>query len=41
MLFIVQKGEPGDTTTSFMALRDDRAAYDPETIETIAQSASP
>ena len=35
----VQKGEPRETTS--WRLRDDRAAYDPETIETIAQSASP
>lgn len=34
----VQKGEPRDTTS--WRLHDDRAAYDPEAIETVAHSAS-
>jgi proteasome lid subunit RPN8/RPN11 len=33
----VQKGEPRDTTS--WRLQDDRAAYDPEAIETVARSA--
>jgi proteasome lid subunit RPN8/RPN11 len=33
----VQKGEPRDTTS--WRLQDDRGAYDPEAIETVAQSA--
>ena len=33
----VQKGEPRDTTS--WRLHDDRAAYDPEAIETVAHSA--
>lgn len=32
----IQKGEPRDTTS--WRLRDDRAAYDPEAVETSAQS---
>jgi proteasome lid subunit RPN8/RPN11 len=34
----VQKGEPRDTTS--WRLQDDRIAYDPESIETLAHSAS-
>lgn len=37
MIVSVQKGEPRDTTS--WRLHDDRAAYDAETIETVAQSA--
>jgi proteasome lid subunit RPN8/RPN11 len=34
----VQKGEPRDTTS--WRLQDDRSAYDPETIETLARTAN-
>lgn len=37
LIVSVQKGEPRDTTS--WRLRDDRAAYDPEKIESVAQSA--